>query len=328
MRDTLCAGNMVTGTSSLPRHGLRRTGHWHRAGGPRRGTGGSDDDCGLRVWLHLPPPPTHLTRWPAAPDQLVVRVYRLDMDAGNPAGLFDSMSGGEPKKHPYPTQEEFSQLREAAELPVRDCREDRIEGEAADDKDGCQLTRGSEGGWSVGVALPQPAVLLVHACYPTSAVDQGEELSAPAGLTLRTTTTPGQVFLRWEDVPSLALCAELPGQLLPNRQHHLCTSRCGEACRTASSRHSCTSRGGCQGLMMHKAVTKWRGRITGDGGVLTVQRRAFVATRAWPGRIRTYSGRWARPGSLAHRGGCASIRAAHVRRALFSPSCAASSRSR
>jgi hypothetical protein len=82
-------------------------------------------------------------------------------------------------------------------------------------------TRGSKGTWSstsvtsskracgapvgaattavrVAVPLPQPSVVLVHICLGSRAAPT----TPPTGLRLRTTQTPGQVFVRWDDVIS------------------------------------------------------------------------------------------------------------------------------
>ena len=51
--------------------------------------------------------------------------------------------------------------------------------------------------------LPQPSAAMVHVCIaPESGPPPAEWPASGANLRLRTTTTPGEVFIRWDDVES------------------------------------------------------------------------------------------------------------------------------
>lgn len=101
-------------------------------------------------------------------------------------------------------------LRLESELPI--CGEDD-----------CPVKRGGGAGSqyaasSISVPMNQPSVALVHICYTETAggtkggggggADTGstgpytilDPPPAPVGLRLRTTTTPGELFIRWDDV--------------------------------------------------------------------------------------------------------------------------------
>ena len=56
------------------------------------------------------------------------------------------------------------------------------------------------GAATITVPLPQPSVALVHICYGGGYTTPPDAPPAPSGLTLRTTTTPGELFIRWTDV--------------------------------------------------------------------------------------------------------------------------------
>lgn len=108
--------------------------------------------------------------------------------------VFMAQRGGEPMKKPFPTAAEFEAIRAAAELPSCDLSK-KPSGTA------CEGV--SVAGNAVSLPLPQPSVALVHVCIaPAGGAPKPVWPSGGAGLKLRTTTTPGEVFVRWSDVPS------------------------------------------------------------------------------------------------------------------------------
>ena len=130
-------------------------------------------------------------------DAVAIRVYRLDETHGNPHGVFMAQRDGAPMKKPYPTRAEFEAIRAASELPSCDLSPAAAPA-AAGACDGVSAT-----GSAVSLPLPQPSAALVHVCVaPAGGAPKPLWPSAGAGLTLRATTTPGEVFVRWSDVPS------------------------------------------------------------------------------------------------------------------------------
>jgi hypothetical protein len=140
---------------------------WHN-----NGTFNCSSDCDVTVDVTLPP----------LSAGAVVRMYRLDQTHGNPAALFDA---SDPQANPYPTAALLAAMRRASELPAEDLAL-------------TQLPGNGDGGLGLSVRLPQPAVVLLHACETKTPVP----LAPPTGLVLRTTTTPAQVFVKWTDVAS------------------------------------------------------------------------------------------------------------------------------
>ena len=57
------------------------------------------------------------------------------------------------------------------------------------------------GSATVTLPLPQPSTALLHVCVAPPG-GAPSTLSPPTNLRLRTTTTPGEVFVRWDDVPT------------------------------------------------------------------------------------------------------------------------------
>ena len=149
------------------------------------GTFSCFSDCDLFVWLNIPI--RSALEGDHAPG-VAMRAYYMDMAAGNPSALFDKMH------NPYPTAEEFHALRRASELPSSFCLQNNHLPNST-----CVLEAGEDGVLRVGVSLPQPSVVLLHVCHPGRSMGA---LVPPQGLSLRSTSTPGQVFVRWSDVPS------------------------------------------------------------------------------------------------------------------------------
>ena len=133
------------------------------------GTFDCSSHCNITVDVTLPP----------LPAGAAVRMYRLDQMHGNPAALFDA---SDPETNPYPTAATLAAMRRASELPAMNV----------------VLKLPSIGGSVLSVHLPQPSIVLLHVCETKTAAP----LAPPAGLVLRTTTTPAQVFVKWTDVAS------------------------------------------------------------------------------------------------------------------------------
>ncbi len=145
-----------------------------------------------------------------------VRIYRMDLKYGNPSAVFMAQRSNEPKRKPYPTPTEFDAIRAASELPscaptllsVKD--KSKGGGTGTGSCDGISVatagTRGLEGdeaGSTFVLPLPQPSAALVHVCIaPVAGPPPAEWPAGGANLRLRTTTTPGEVFIRWDDVES------------------------------------------------------------------------------------------------------------------------------
>jgi len=177
------------------------------------GTWGCTSACNLTVSVTLPAAAAwRRTRrsWDgtgAVGGAVAVRMYRLDQVHGNPAALFMQQTAGDPKAHPYPTADEFAALRRASELPSESCTVGRPSAVAVTAEGGCVMQALPSGDSVISVHLPQPAVVLVHACSRHPPAHGGQPRNAtssspPSGLTLRTTSTPAQMFVRWTDVPS------------------------------------------------------------------------------------------------------------------------------
>lgn len=160
------------------------------------GTFNCSSDCSVDLDVTLPwgPAQADLRASAGIAGGTAVRVYRLDEAHGNPAGLFMRQSSGDPKSHPYPSEEEFAALRKESVLPSSAC-----EGASVDQGAFCSLSGDPRGNINVSVHLPQPSVVLLHVCFPAAA---SSPLPVPGGLKVRTTTTPAQTFVRWNDVPS------------------------------------------------------------------------------------------------------------------------------
>jgi len=165
------------------------------------GTFNCTTDCDLSVNVVIPA---------GLPPSAVIRVYRIDQQHGNPAGLWNNITDGDPMQHPYPSAATFAALRVESELPI--CGDDECPVQQSSRNGG-----GGESGLSttttsttITVPLPQPSVALVHICYGDGSNHHGTDSNityttpdpppAPAGLQLRTTTTPGELFVRWTDV--------------------------------------------------------------------------------------------------------------------------------
>ena len=148
--------------------------------------------CNASVQLSLNglPPATATAASAAAvpaPAPMLVE-YAIDQANGNPAALWAQMGGA---SNPFPSAEQFAELRKAAELVVL-----RRTPLAAAETQQQRL--------QLQVDLPQPSLRLIHVCSPPAG---GAPPAAVGGLRLRVTPTasPPTVFARWEDVPERCL---------------------------------------------------------------------------------------------------------------------------
>eukprot|EP01044_Picomonas_judraskeda_P002966 COSAG03_NODE_229_length_10305_cov_30.967085_4_plen_419_part_00 len=143
-----------------------------------------------------------------------VRIYRMDLTHGNPSAVFMAQRSNEPNRKPYPTPTEFDAIRAASELPS--CAptllsaNDKTKGTGFGSCDGISVATaaarrhgGDEAVSTFVLPLPQPSAALVHVCIaPVAGPPSAEWPADGANLRLRTTTTPGEVFIRWDDVES------------------------------------------------------------------------------------------------------------------------------
>ena len=182
------------------------------------GTQRCHTDCNASVQLNLsslvPSSSEAIGAVGAGSARTGVRIYRMDLTHGNPSAVFMAQRSNEPNRKPYPTPTEFDAIRAASELPS--CAPtllsaiDKTKGTGFGSCDGISVATaaarshgGDEAVSTFVLPLPQPSAALVHVCIaPVAGPPSAEWPADGANLRLRTTTTPGEVFIRWDDVES------------------------------------------------------------------------------------------------------------------------------